>query len=328
MTKGMENALPPAAQRLLGALAASEPGASAKPSPDVDILACLIRADLVVARPDNQLEITTAGWSHLARLKVARGAIDVDPFLGQHLDLVRRSVATPHGRAEVTIDEAESPLAWLARRKGRDGRPLIAAEQLQAGEKLRAQFTAANLTPRTTSNWNAPIAQSAGGRGGGAAAVADVIVAARQQVRRALDAAGPEFGGLLIDVCCFLKGSKMSSASAAGRRVRRKSSCSSASTVLPAITASRRKRAAGRTRRFALGFLPTRPSWSMEVKNGPGGLRPPPQAPHSRPTGCVRPSSGSHSSAAASNARAGRAARTARLRRYRESRAPSCRNST
>jgi len=32
------------------------------------------------------------------------------------------------------------------------------------------------------------------------------MMAARQRVRQALDAAGPEFGGLLLDVCCFLKG--------------------------------------------------------------------------------------------------------------------------
>ena len=32
------------------------------------------------------------------------------------------------------------------------------------------------------------------------------MIAARQRVHQALDAAGPEFGGLLLDVCCFLKG--------------------------------------------------------------------------------------------------------------------------
>jgi hypothetical protein len=32
------------------------------------------------------------------------------------------------------------------------------------------------------------------------------MIAARQRVHLALNAAGPEFAGLLVDVCCFLKG--------------------------------------------------------------------------------------------------------------------------
>lgn len=131
----------------------------------------------------------------------------VDKFRSQHLALAERQIETELGRAHVTINDAESPLAWLARRRGRNGRSLIAPHQLQAGERLRADFTVASLTPRTTSNWTSAVAS--GRRAGTAdrpAAFTDTMIAARQRVRRALDASGPEFAGLLLDICCFLKG--------------------------------------------------------------------------------------------------------------------------
>ena len=131
----------------------------------------------------------------------------IDSFRGQHLDLAQRQIATELGRANVTVDEAESPLAWLARRRGRDGRALIEPHQLQAGERLRADFTRANLMPRTTSNWASPISSDRRGAGGDrSSAFTETMIAARQRVHQALDAVGPEFAGLLLDVCCFLKG--------------------------------------------------------------------------------------------------------------------------
>lgn len=132
---------------------------------------------------------------------------EIDAYRAQHLSLAERQIATEHGRASITVDEAESPLAWLSRRRGRDGRPLIGAHQLQAGERLRADFTRAHLMPRITANWASPI--SSGRRGGadnGAGHFTDTMIAARQRVRQSLDAVGPEFAGLLLDVCCFLKG--------------------------------------------------------------------------------------------------------------------------
>src|SRR5215217_3092048 len=163
----------------------------------------LIANDLAIRRIDGNLEITQAGRSHVARLQIARSDTEIDPFLGQHLDLAGRQVRTASGRAHVNIDTAESPLAWLARRKGRDGRALIEPAQLQAGERLRADFTRAQLMPRVTANWTSPVAQDR--CGGGIAAFTDAVMTARQQVRQALDAVGPEFTGLLLDICCFLK---------------------------------------------------------------------------------------------------------------------------
>jgi hypothetical protein len=133
-----------------------------------------------------------------------REANPVDPFRGQHLALATRDIETPHGKSSVTVDEAESPLAWLARRKGRDGRPLIDHSQFAAGERLRAEFTRAHMMPRITANWQAAV--SSGSRGGdGPANVTEMAIASRQRIRQALDAVGPEFAGLLLDVCCFLK---------------------------------------------------------------------------------------------------------------------------
>jgi hypothetical protein len=130
---------------------------------------------------------------------------EIDAFRGRHLALAQRQIAAEHGRGTVTVDEAESPLAWLARRRGRDGRAMIEPPQLQAGERLRADFTCANMMPRTTSNWASPISTGRRGAGEGAAATTEVMIAARQRVHQALDAVGPEFAGLLLDVCCFLK---------------------------------------------------------------------------------------------------------------------------
>lgn len=130
----------------------------------------------------------------------------VDDFRAQHLALAQRQIDTDLGRSTVIFDEKESPLGWLARRRGRDGRALIEGYQLQAGERLRADFTRAHLMPRTTSDWSNPLASGRRGGGERAAAFTETMITARQRVNQALDSVGPEFAGLLVDVCCFLKG--------------------------------------------------------------------------------------------------------------------------
>lgn len=105
------------------------------------------------------------------------------------------------------IDLDESPLGWLARRRDKAGKPILDANQLMAGERLRMDFTRGQMMPRMSVDLTA--ARTGGGRSGRAGAMADLsdsALGARDRVNAALGAVGPELSGLLVDVCCFLKG--------------------------------------------------------------------------------------------------------------------------
>jgi hypothetical protein len=121
---------------------------------------------------------------------------------------VQRNITQP-GARQPGFNADESPLAWLRRRRGKDGSALINDAQFQAGERLRADFSFGQLGPRVTASWDAALGAAASGRrgtSGGGADIADHVLAARERVNRALSAVGPELADVLVDVCCFLKG--------------------------------------------------------------------------------------------------------------------------
>lgn len=112
---------------------------------------------------------------------------------------------TPQGWEEVTVNLNESPLAQLARFRLRDGSPFVLTTEVEAGERLRLDYTHGRIMQRLGANWEAGV--STGRRSGDG--IADLTVsalAARQRVDHALRAVGPELAGVLVDVCCFLKG--------------------------------------------------------------------------------------------------------------------------
>ena len=159
----------------------------------------MAKNDLVAPSGLSEYRLTKAGIAWLARHDA--------PTLGfraQHGHVVRQTIDDGEGGAtRIWRDEAESPLAWLRARRGKDGARLLDDAQYGAGERLRLDTTRAQLLPRTTANWDASVAD--GRRGAGGSEFADATVAARQRVRRAVDAVGPELSGILLDVCCFLK---------------------------------------------------------------------------------------------------------------------------
>lgn len=143
------------------------------------------------------LRVSAPGEAHLRR------ADAVDPFQDQHRETGVATLATEAGPARLRVSLEESPLDWLRRRRDRDGAPLIDEAAYQAGERLRADITAAGLLPSVTSRWD-PVRGDGGARG--PAEATDRVVAARQRIRHAFAAVGAEFSDLLFDLCGFLKG--------------------------------------------------------------------------------------------------------------------------
>lgn len=118
----------------------------------------------------------------------------------------QRTRARLRSRAGPGRNVSESPLAWLYNRRDRNGKALIGEAEFNAGERLRADFWLAQMTPNVTQSWSPTATTGSGRRSAHGSEQADNVVAAADRVRRALQAVGPELSGILIDVCGHLKG--------------------------------------------------------------------------------------------------------------------------
>lgn len=143
--------------------------------------------------------------SDVARNWIRRQAGGDEAFRAQH-DALARTCAPGEDRTVLTnLDE--SPIATLARRPGKDGKPFLSPDLVVAAERLRRDFEIGRLQPRVTANWSASVNRGRRtGEAGGTGDLTDTALAARRRVERAVEAVGPELSGVLIDVCCFLKG--------------------------------------------------------------------------------------------------------------------------
>jgi len=142
--------------------------------------------------------ITRAGREALRRHRSNRTARKAAS--GQQID-------KPSEAPVPTVNIKESPLIWLASRRDASGRAMLAPWEVEAGERLRADLTFAQLTPRITMGWSGiPISGKRATSMPRGCHMTDNIVAARARVTAALRAVGPEFVDILIDVCGHLRG--------------------------------------------------------------------------------------------------------------------------
>src|SRR5690606_5455633 len=86
------------------------------------------------------------------------------------------------------------------------GAAFLTRAEFDAGERLRADYTRGRIMPRLGANWTSNVASGRRGAENGIAELTDSALAARMRVEQAIAAVGPELSGVLIDICCFLKG--------------------------------------------------------------------------------------------------------------------------
>lgn len=138
-------------------------------------------------------ELSVAGRTALRRLVSGQGAQPV---------VARRSDEDEdRGTRPVTV---ESPVTALARRRDRDGNPFLTPDLVNAAERLREDFEAAQTGSRVTMDWDrlltGPGTTAGPGRAMGGA------TAAQARVIAALSDLGPGLADMALRCCCFMEG--------------------------------------------------------------------------------------------------------------------------
>jgi hypothetical protein len=156
----------------------------------------------LVSRWRDRLSLAPAARSFLRRL-VAEAE---ETFLGQHADIVATTAEIDGRRQAVRLNRSESPLGQLSRLRDRNGAAFLPDGAVAAADRLAGDFNRAQLQPRVTASWEPRLSGRGRGERGGMADMTDSAVAARSAVNRAVEAMGPELSGVVLDVCCFMKG--------------------------------------------------------------------------------------------------------------------------
>ena len=162
-----------------------------------DVVRAFLRRDWIAPRgtkPESYaISDVGMGW-------YVRQFADDDPFGAQHRIAGSRRVRESDGtERNVVVNEAESPIGRYF------AHGAIDAVQFAAAEKLRRDFTLAQMMPRMAADWSAPAAS--GRRGANSAQhISDTVLAAKQRFSNAMRAVGPGLSDLLFDVCCYLNG--------------------------------------------------------------------------------------------------------------------------
>ncbi|TYO89597.1 DUF6456 domain-containing protein [Oceanicella actignis] len=128
------------------------------------------------------------------------------PFARQHAVEGERLFPENGESVRRRVNLGETPLGWLAKRKGPDGKPFLTSAEVAAGEKLREDFELAQLGPRVAQDWTRLLAPVDEGGVSRLRGPSEGPMGARERLARALEALGPGLNDVALRACCFLEG--------------------------------------------------------------------------------------------------------------------------
>ncbi|GGB50667.1 hypothetical protein GCM10011316_23500 [Roseibium aquae] len=174
--------------------------------PPLPIPACQVQSafkqDFLTPDATGAYVLSDAGRAACRRM-LAGGA---EAFPAQHRVVASAVIGAGRTatRDKVTVNLKESPLAWLASRRDGKGRALLSPAQVRAGERLRCDYTFANLTPTMAPGWRTePLSRSPGHSPD---SMSTDVLAARKRVYRVLGSLPSALSRVAVDICCHLKG--------------------------------------------------------------------------------------------------------------------------
>ena len=126
-------------------------------------------------------------------------------FAAQHRVLVPAKGAL-EGEIAPEFNAAESPLGWLRLRRDSTGKCHISEAEFRAGERLRADFTLAMMTPKVSASWPLERVDCSLRAGYSPTLESERALEARTRFWAALDCVGQEIASVVIGVCCHLEG--------------------------------------------------------------------------------------------------------------------------
>jgi len=157
-------------------------------------------AALCVRRGGNSVFlISDAGRARMARLAAGQD----EAFGAQHRAMESITRPTVEGMETLRINRREDPLDLLRRYRGRDGEKLCGDGALAAAARLSRDIAQAQAVPQVTANWSRLVVDGASRHG---LTLPERVCAARERLEAALNAVGPDFANILLDICGFSKG--------------------------------------------------------------------------------------------------------------------------